>query len=104
MDDKKVDLESAAASSTGPADIVELALAKDWTDAEERAVVRKLDFIVMPLVWLGFFVFQLQRGNIANAVTDGFEKNIGITQNQFNSKRRPPSLHPSSSCLRAPPR
>jgi len=91
VDDKKVDLESAAASSTGPADIVELALAKDWTDAEERAVVRKLDFIVMPLVWLGFFVFQLQRGNIANAVTDGFEKNIGITQNQFNSKRLPPS-------------
>jgi hypothetical protein len=88
VDEKKVDLESAAASSTGPADL-ELSAAKDWTDAEERAVVRKLDLIVMPLVWLGFFVFQLQRGNISNAVTDGFETDIGITQDQFNSKLSP---------------
>ena len=84
MDEKKVDLEPTAASLTGSSDLPQPA--QDWTEAEERAVVRKLDLIIMPLVWLGFFVFQLQRGNISNAVTDGFETDIGITQDQFNSE------------------
>ncbi|BGP19086.1 hypothetical protein JCM10213v2_007173 [Rhodosporidiobolus nylandii] len=58
---------------------------KDWTDAEERAVRRKLDLIVLPLLMLGFFVFQLERGNIANAVTNTLFKDVGLTQNQYNS-------------------
>ncbi|WVF71807.1 hypothetical protein IAT40_006615 [Kwoniella sp. CBS 6097] len=56
-----------------------------WTEAEERAVVRKIDFVVLPLLFFGFFVFQLERGNIANALTDGFLKSVGITQDQFNT-------------------
>jgi len=27
---------------------------------------------------------ELDRGNIANAITDNFMKDIGISQNQFN--------------------
>lgn len=38
----------------------------------------------MPLLTLGFFCLQLDRGNMANAITDNFMINIGITQNQFN--------------------
>ncbi|WVQ99096.1 hypothetical protein IAU59_006228 [Kwoniella sp. CBS 9459] len=56
-----------------------------WTEAEERAVVRKIDFVVLPLLFLGFYVFQLERGNIANALTDGFFQSVGITQDQFNT-------------------
>ncbi|WWC69063.1 uncharacterized protein I206_102999 [Kwoniella pini CBS 10737] len=56
-----------------------------WTDAEERSVVRKIDFCVLPLLFLGFYVFQLERGNISNALTDGFLKSVGITQDQFNT-------------------
>ncbi|WVW87157.1 hypothetical protein I302_109214 [Kwoniella bestiolae CBS 10118] len=56
-----------------------------WTDAEERAVVRKIDFVVLPLLFFGFYVFQLERGNISNALTDGFLKSVGITQDQFNT-------------------
>lgn len=55
-----------------------------WTDAEEKAAVRKADFIVMPLLMFAFFVLQLDRSNAGNALTDGFLKDIGITQNQFN--------------------
>ncbi|KAG8872655.1 hypothetical protein FRB97_007445 [Tulasnella sp. 331] len=54
----------------------------NWTPEEERKVKRKLDFIIMPLLILGFFC--LHRGNISNAITDNFRANIGITQNQFN--------------------
>lgn len=38
----------------------------------------------MPLLTLGFFCLQLDRGNIANAITDNFMEDVGITQNQFN--------------------
>ncbi|KAL9570401.1 hypothetical protein ACKAV7_005480 [Fusarium commune] len=38
----------------------------DWSEAEERALVRKLDLLIMPLLIAGFFVLQLDRGNIGN--------------------------------------
>jgi predicted MFS family arabinose efflux permease len=38
----------------------------------------------MPLLTLGFFCLQLDRGNISNAITDNMMEDIGITQNQFN--------------------
>lgn len=39
----------------------------------------------MPLVMFGFFCFQLERGNIANAITGTFFKDVHLTQDQFNT-------------------
>jgi len=61
-----------------------LTLEKDWTVEEEAKAKRKLDLIIMPLLTLGFFCLQLDRGNISNAITDNMMEDIGITQNQFN--------------------
>ncbi|KAK4152520.1 hypothetical protein C8A00DRAFT_34764 [Chaetomidium leptoderma] len=55
-----------------------------WTEAEEKALVRRVDLLVMPLLILGFFALQLDRGNIGNAMTDFFLRDVGITQFQFN--------------------
>jgi MFS family permease len=57
---------------------------RDWSLEEEKRAKRKLDLIIMPLLTLGFFCLQLDRGNIANAITDNFMEDVGITQNQFN--------------------
>ncbi|KAF1810850.1 MFS general substrate transporter [Eremomyces bilateralis CBS 781.70] len=65
-------------------DELPLAVHVDWTKEEEGRAKRKLDCIIMPLLTLGFFCLQLDRGNIANAITDNFMKDIGVTQNQFN--------------------
>jgi hypothetical protein len=46
-------IESEATSSCDEEAAVE------YTEAEERRVVRKLDIIVMPLLFLGFYVFQV---------------------------------------------
>ncbi|KAG8623532.1 hypothetical protein KVT40_008508 [Elsinoe batatas] len=56
----------------------------DWSVDEEKKAKRKLDLIIMPILTLGFFCLQLDRGNMANAITDRFMEDIGITQNQFN--------------------
>ncbi|GAA6004337.1 uncharacterized protein JCM10292_001431 [Rhodotorula paludigena] len=80
--DEKEKLESPGASTIAP---LSDAPVKDWTDAEEAAVRRKLDVLVMPLLMLGFFVFQLERGNISNALTSSLLKDVGIDQTQFNT-------------------
>ncbi|OAL52629.1 alternative sulfate transporter [Pyrenochaeta sp. DS3sAY3a] len=77
----------------------------DWTPAEEKKAKRKLDLIIMPLLTLGFFCLQLDRGNIANAITDDFMEDIGITQDQFNVGQQMLSLGivlfeiPANMCL-----
>ncbi|GME49452.1 MFS transporter [Neofusicoccum parvum] len=58
---------------------------RDWTAAEERAVVRKIDLTVLPLLMLLFFFLQLDRANAGNALTDGFLTDINITQAQYNT-------------------
>ncbi|KAE9376566.1 MFS transporter [Stipitochalara longipes BDJ] len=60
------------------------AVTVDWTPDEERRLVRKLDRIVMPLLMLAFGALQYDRGNIGNALTDFFFRDVGIKQNQFN--------------------
>ncbi|KAB2570445.1 putative transporter [Lasiodiplodia theobromae] len=55
-----------------------------WTAEEERKVLRKLDFFLMPLLVLGFFVLQLDRSNISNALTDTLTEDLGITSNDVN--------------------
>lgn len=57
---------------------------KDWTDEEERKLKAKADLIVMPLLIIGFFALQIDRGNISNALTDTFREDLGISQNQVN--------------------
>ncbi|TEA15264.1 putative transporter [Colletotrichum sidae] len=56
----------------------------DWTPEEEQRLLRKVDVLIMPLLILAFFALQIDRGNMGNALTDNFLKDVGITQNQFN--------------------
>lgn len=73
-----------------------------WTPEKERRLVRKLDRLVMPLLIIAFFALQLDRGmdsvseeatavidlstgNIGNALTDFFLRDVAITQGQFNT-------------------
>jgi hypothetical protein len=53
-EDAKYELETPGASTHGP----EI----EWTAAEERKVIRKLDASVTFLLAFGFFCFQLERG------------------------------------------
>lgn len=55
-----------------------------WNTIDANLVVLRLDLIIMPLLTLGFFCLQLDRGNISNALTDNFLKDVKITQDQFN--------------------
>ncbi|KAF2642678.1 MFS general substrate transporter [Massarina eburnea CBS 473.64] len=53
-------------------------------DVAGLRVRRKVDLTVLPLLFLGLLVFQLDRMNLASALTDGFAKNINVNQNTIN--------------------
>ncbi|KAL2851979.1 major facilitator superfamily domain-containing protein [Aspergillus pseudoustus] len=67
-----------------PADISISRSQGTWTEVEENAVVRKLDIHLMPLLIAGFFVLQLDRSNISNALTDTITDDLNITPDQVN--------------------
>lgn len=47
-------------------------------------MVPRVDTTVLPLLFLGLLVFQLDRMNLASALTDGFAKDIRVNQNTIN--------------------
>ncbi|PON27805.1 inner membrane transporter yfaV [Trichoderma gamsii] len=55
-----------------------------WNPAEELKARTKVDTTVLPLLFLGLLVFQLDRMNIASALTGGFAVDIGVTQSTIN--------------------
>ncbi|TGO46846.1 hypothetical protein BOTNAR_0561g00020 [Botryotinia narcissicola] len=57
----------------------------DWTEEEERLAKRKIDFILLPILGHAFFSLQLDRGNIANALTSTITTDLGVTTNQINA-------------------
>jgi hypothetical protein len=46
----------------------------------------RADAILMPLLVVGFFMMQITRGNIANAVTDTILQDLHITTNDVNAR------------------
>lgn len=58
--------------------------AQDWSAAEERKLVFKLDAIIMTILILAFFCMQVDRGNIGNAIVNGFLEDVGINRAHYN--------------------
>ncbi|KAF6821161.1 alternative sulfate transporter [Colletotrichum musicola] len=79
-----VSLDRSPSANVANDDAKQIPPPVDWTEEEERKAKWKLDLTIMPLLTLGFFCLQLDRGNIANAITDTFMEDVGITQFQFN--------------------
>lgn len=59
----------------------------EWTAAEERRIVRKLDWHVCLWACVMFFALQVDRGNLAQAVSDNMLDQLGLTTNDFNLGR-----------------
>ncbi|KAI8263999.1 hypothetical protein K4K58_012616 [Colletotrichum sp. SAR11_239] len=69
--------DSARASDQPPPD-------RDWLDEEEAKARWKVDLALMPLIVLGFFALQIDRANIASALTSTITEDLRITTNEIN--------------------
>lgn len=54
------------------------------TEAEHRAVMRKMDFRLMPLILLFYTLSSLDRSNLGNAKLAGLPKSIDLSGNNYN--------------------
>ncbi|KAF8933569.1 hypothetical protein BGZ58_006252 [Dissophora ornata] len=52
-----------------------------WTPEEEKEIVRTFDTKILAWVGVMFFFMQLDRGNMANALTDNFMEDLNISLN-----------------------
>ncbi|TDZ58231.1 Major facilitator-type transporter hxnP [Colletotrichum trifolii] len=50
----------------------------------EKSFVRKLDFFLLPFLSLMYFFNSVDRSNLGNAKTDGLEKDLNFTGNEYS--------------------
>ncbi|OJJ04708.1 hypothetical protein ASPVEDRAFT_86091 [Aspergillus versicolor CBS 583.65] len=65
-----------------PTDPVEISI--DWSEEEEARARRKVDVVLLPCFVLAFFALQIDRANIASALTSTITEDLHITTNQIN--------------------
>ncbi|KAG9258448.1 major facilitator superfamily domain-containing protein [Emericellopsis atlantica] len=53
------------------------------TDPKEIKLVRKIDWIMMPMLWVMYFLNYLDRNSITVARLDGMEEDLGLEGNQY---------------------
>ncbi|CAI5760349.1 unnamed protein product [Candida verbasci] len=56
-----------------------------WTEDEEKKVIRKLNFRVALTACIMFVALQVDRGNLAQAVTDNMLEDLNMTTNDYNT-------------------
>ncbi|KAI3392000.1 hypothetical protein diail_6353 [Diaporthe ilicicola] len=57
----------------------------EWTESEEKRLVRRIDLKICAFVCLMFFCLQLDRGNITQALSDNMLEDLGMVTNQYNT-------------------
>ncbi|KAF8512045.1 allantoate permease [Gautieria morchelliformis] len=55
-----------------------------WTYREEKELVRKVDWLIMLWAAIAFSALNIDRGNLSQANSDNFLKDLRLTTNDFN--------------------
>lgn len=77
--------EATLATSEARLDKVDLSEPAYVVDHQaERALCRKFDFRILPVLSIMYLFDTLDKGNLGNAKTDGLERDLGFTGNQYS--------------------
>ncbi|SPO05028.1 related to allantoate permease [Cephalotrichum gorgonifer] len=55
-----------------------------WTPEEEAKLVRKIDWYLLPAIWLMYLLSYMDRTNIGNAKIAGMADDLDLTSNQYS--------------------
>ncbi|KAM0799556.1 major facilitator superfamily domain-containing protein [Usnea florida] len=56
----------------------------DFTQAEEKKLVRKIDLFLLPTIWLMYLLSYIDRTNIGNAKIAGLQKDLHLSSGQYS--------------------
>lgn len=68
-----------------PAAVVDYSGAHAKQDAVEVRLVRKLDFIILPTLWVMYWFNYLDRNAITVARLDGMEDELGLSSTEYQT-------------------
>lgn len=57
---------------------------EDFSDIDEKKLLRRIDFHIVPVFTLLYLLSFLDRGNIGNAKIEGLAEDLNLTGNQYN--------------------
>jgi len=78
--EKSSDANSSDLVTTGHPGLDALPDAQDWSAAEEHALVKKLDFRIIPMMSIVFALSLLDRANISAAYISGMNKDLAMAE------------------------
>ncbi|EEP79461.1 conserved hypothetical protein [Uncinocarpus reesii 1704] len=65
-------------------DQADISSEEDFSDVDEKKVLRKMDLRLIPMLALLYLLSFLDRGNIGNARIEGLEKDLNLRGSQYN--------------------
>jgi MFS family permease len=71
--------------TNGVAVDVDASAVVEWTAADERALVRKIDLRIFPMLIILFILNFIDRNNFANARLKGLETDLGLSDVQYQT-------------------
>ncbi|KAL4909584.1 hypothetical protein BDW74DRAFT_174786 [Aspergillus multicolor] len=63
---------------------VEAIILPDWSEHEERKLVRLMDCVLLPVLIAANFMVEIDRGNLSNSLTSTITQDLNISTNQVN--------------------
>lgn len=55
------------------------------TDPKEIALVRKLDFSILPMIWIMYFCNFMDRNAVTNAKLNNLSRDLGLKGSEYNT-------------------
>ncbi|KAI9041318.1 MFS general substrate transporter [Aspergillus affinis] len=75
--DIKVDISSAQVENAEDAP-------PSFSPEEEKALVRKIDLYLLPMIWIMYLLSYMDRTNIGNAKISGMEEDLNLSSNEYS--------------------
>lgn len=57
---------------------------EDFSDIDEKKLIRRIDFMILPVFTILYLLSFLDRGNIGNAKIEGLDTDLKLVGNQYN--------------------
>ncbi|KAJ6095401.1 hypothetical protein N7486_006147 [Penicillium sp. IBT 16267x] len=78
------DFEDTSGKEISSKQIEHAGVDETWSPEEEKALVKKIDLMLLPVIWVMYLLSYMDRTNIANAKVSGMEEDLDLNSNEYS--------------------